>query len=490
MHRATPLSSSFRAFTGGGTRSAVDEIDDSKLMQEHSGNFMAGESRKGIEAPQNYGFTSVVMPAVKDALGKITDSAEAVISFMGGNRSFPVAGVMDDRRHRLFGLQPGDVGDVSHRARCTANALYRAMAFFSGAQDKTDRMQLVPPPQQQQQSGGGGAARRLAAARAGAAGGRQSGKQHEGQQAGSAKRTRPICFTPTRQNRMHGHRHQCDATRAAVSAAAASGRGSPSIKRSTEVVRLHSMTDDIKVYVRRQCYSAARMAHGHGQWPCCRASNAPRIFVDMGGGWQSSRADLMRETLKRASMLERASRRWRRAVASTVPDVRLVQDTRFPRYSVTIDWNLLGDGTLDDTQALATAVIVALGTNALADATELLPDPDSTDRAGWWGDYDADTIWNAWPIGAKLWLLRRSAIESVASRQGSTVARVLAYVRLAIQPFVDQRIASRFRRHRGARRQATHRHRIVIYRGPSPAIEMLYSVLWDEQQYATQTAHN
>ena len=131
-------------------------------------------------------------------------------------------------------------------------------------------------------------------------------------------------------------------------------------------------------------------------------------------------------------------------MASTVPDVRLVQDTRFPRYSVTIDWNLLGDGTLDDTQALATAVIVALGTNALADATELLPDPDSTDRAGWWGDYDADTIWNAWPIGAKLWLLRRSAIESVASRQGSTVARVLAYVRLAIQPFVDQQIASRF----------------------------------------------
>ena len=177
-------------------------------------------------------------------------------------------------------------------------------------------------------------------------------------------------------------------------------------------------------------------------------------------------------------------------MASSVPDVRLVQDTTFPRYSVTIDWNLLGDGTLDDTQALATAVIVALGTNALADATELLPDPDSTDRAGWWGDYDADTIWNAWPIGAKLWLLRRSAIESVASRQGSTVARVLAYVRLAIQPFVDQRIASRF--DASAERVDKQRidTRIVIYRGPSPAIEMLYSVLWDEQQYATQTAHN
>ena len=73
MHRATPLNSSFRAFSGGGTRSAIDTIDDSKLMQEMAGNFMNGESRKGVEAPQNYGFTSVVMPAIKDALGKIID---------------------------------------------------------------------------------------------------------------------------------------------------------------------------------------------------------------------------------------------------------------------------------------------------------------------------------------------------------------------------------------------------------------------------------
>jgi phage gp46-like protein len=176
--------------------------------------------------------------------------------------------------------------------------------------------------------------------------------------------------------------------------------------------------------------------------------------------------------------------------SSPVPDVRLVQNTAFPRYSVTIDWQLLDDGTLDDTQALATAIIVALGTNALADPTEELPDPDSTDRGGWWGDLEADTIWNAWPIGGKLWLLRRSAIESVNSRQGSTVARVLAYVKLALQPFVDQKIASRFVA--SAARVDTQRidTRIVIYRGPTPAIQLLYSVLWDEQQAATQTAHN
>ncbi len=177
-------------------------------------------------------------------------------------------------------------------------------------------------------------------------------------------------------------------------------------------------------------------------------------------------------------------------MTSTVPDVRLVQDARFPRYSVTIDWSLLGDGTLDDTQALATAVIVALGTDALADASDALPDPDSTDRAGWWGDLEADTIWNAWPIGSRLWLLRRSAIESVASRQGSTVARVLAYVNMTIQPFVDRRIASRFDAVAVRVDKQRIDTKITIYRGPSSAVELLYSVLWDEQQSATQTARS
>jgi phage gp46-like protein len=107
-----------------------------------------------------------------------------------------------------------------------------------------------------------------------------------------------------------------------------------------------------------------------------------------------------------------------------VPDIRLVQNNAFPKYSVTVDWSLLPDGTLDDRQALATAVIVALGTDALASEDDILPDPDSTDRAGWWGDMDADVIWNGWPIGSKLWLLRRSKITPAAAHEGSMLARV------------------------------------------------------------------
>jgi phage gp46-like protein len=83
-----------------------------------------------------------------------------------------------------------------------------------------------------------------------------------------------------------------------------------------------------------------------------------------------------------------------------MPDVRLIQSPEaFPKYQIPIDWLLLDDGTLDDSQALATAIIVALGTDRLAAPGDILPDPDSTDRAGWWGDMDAEELFNGWPIG-------------------------------------------------------------------------------------------
>jgi phage gp46-like protein len=162
-----------------------------------------------------------------------------------------------------------------------------------------------------------------------------------------------------------------------------------------------------------------------------------------------------------------------------VPDIRLVQNNVFPNYSVTVDWSLQPDGTLDDRQALATAIIVALGTNALAGDTDVLPDPDSTDRQGWWGDLDAQLIWNGWPIGSKLWLLRRSKITPAAARQGSTMAMVENYIKAAIQPFVDRKICSGFdvwtTRVSSQRIDAL----LSIYRGPLPDIELQYAVLWD-----------
>jgi phage gp46-like protein len=162
-----------------------------------------------------------------------------------------------------------------------------------------------------------------------------------------------------------------------------------------------------------------------------------------------------------------------------IPDIRLVQNNLFPKYSVTLDWQLRSDGTLDDTQALATSVCVALGTDALAGPDDPLPDPDSTDRCGWWGDLDAELIWNGWPIGSKLWLLRRAKINSASSRHGSTLVAVENYIRAAMQPFVDRRICNGFdvwaTRVDPQRIDALLR----IYRTPQPLIELRYAVLWD-----------
>ena len=163
-----------------------------------------------------------------------------------------------------------------------------------------------------------------------------------------------------------------------------------------------------------------------------------------------------------------------------MPDIRLVQNLAFPKYSVTIDWNLLDDGTLDTDQQLATAVIVALGTDALASREDLLPDPDSTDRAGWWGDLEAEQIWNGWPIGCKLWLLRRSKIEGAESERGPTVVRVEQYIRTAIQPFIDRRIASRM--HVDVERIGveTIGALVRLYRGPRLAVDLRYEILWED----------
>jgi phage gp46-like protein len=167
-------------------------------------------------------------------------------------------------------------------------------------------------------------------------------------------------------------------------------------------------------------------------------------------------------------------------VFARAPDVRIIQHDEFPAYSVTLDWQLLSDGTLDDTQALANAVIVALGTNSLAATDDLLPDPDSSDRMGWWGDMDADSLWGAWPIGCKLWLLTRSAILPAGARSGATQVWVERYIETAMQPFIDRKICSSFTvdtiQVDAQRIDAL----LTVYRGVRNAIQLRYQILWRE----------
>lgn len=166
-----------------------------------------------------------------------------------------------------------------------------------------------------------------------------------------------------------------------------------------------------------------------------------------------------------------------------MPDIRLIQDNLFPGsvgspHAVQIDWLLLNDGTLDQTQALATGVIVALGTDRLASRQDILPDPDSIDRAGWWGDLDAEEIWQGWPIGCRLWLLKRDKIVGSETPQGATVTRVEHYIREAIQPFLDLKIASHMEVEAERVSDQQINARIRLFRGPALAVDLRYQVLW------------
>src|SRR6516162_8143051 len=161
MHRQTPLNSALRGFFSGGSPSVVDQVDDTKLMHEGAGNFMANETRKAVQSPQNYGFTSVVFDAEKDAMGKIQASAETFTSFLGGNRSYPVNGNMDDRRHRMFQLEKGDTAMFRGRGDKQQFHMTQDGGFWTAPLDKTVRMHLLQQDSESnstQQQGGGGQA--------------------------------------------------------------------------------------------------------------------------------------------------------------------------------------------------------------------------------------------------------------------------------------------------------------------------------------------
>jgi phage gp46-like protein len=161
-------------------------------------------------------------------------------------------------------------------------------------------------------------------------------------------------------------------------------------------------------------------------------------------------------------------------------DIRFLQQLDFPAYAVELDWLMTDLNLIADGYDLQSAVIVALGTDALAPPNEALPDPDDTNRRGWWGDFEAEEIWNGWPVGSLLWLLHRTKITGFLSKEGSTVAKAEGWTREALEPFVRRRIASQVELE--GQQIGTDRIDIgvTIYRGPSEAIELLYSQLWDE----------
>jgi phage gp46-like protein len=157
-----------------------------------------------------------------------------------------------------------------------------------------------------------------------------------------------------------------------------------------------------------------------------------------------------------------------------MPDTIVVQS----RCAVTREWLLTPMDQRDPSLDLVDCVVIALGTDRLAQPDDELPEKGDTNRRGWWGDLDADAIRDGWPIGTRLWLLARSSITGAAARRGSTVARVETYIREALQPFKDKGVASRVsvlaERVGVERIDAT----ATLYRGPLPSIALRFSDLW------------
>jgi phage gp46-like protein len=159
-------------------------------------------------------------------------------------------------------------------------------------------------------------------------------------------------------------------------------------------------------------------------------------------------------------------------------DIRVINVTNLK--GIWADWLLKPDGSLDETEELVNIVKVALLTYALADPDDILPDPDSTDRCGWWGDLDAETIWDGWTIGAKIWLLKRAKITPAGAREGSTLARAEQYCRVALQPMIDKRLCTHIDVE--ATRGSIERINVLVrlYRGPQAQIELRFQNLWAE----------
>jgi len=162
-------------------------------------------------------------------------------------------------------------------------------------------------------------------------------------------------------------------------------------------------------------------------------------------------------------------------------DIRYLQLKDNLPYSVWLDFFMSPITKLiEDGKDLHTAFIIALGTDALADPSDKLPDLDSSDRMGWWADADAAEIWGGRPVGSRLWLLRRAKITSPVSADGGTVFRAQSFAREAIQPFEEHAIISSATV--DAERTGVNRIDVVVtaYRGPEPEIELRYSELWDD----------
>jgi phage gp46-like protein len=166
-----------------------------------------------------------------------------------------------------------------------------------------------------------------------------------------------------------------------------------------------------------------------------------------------------------------------------VTDIRLLYNNQSgtPGYGFA-DVRLVGSG-LDTTNDLATAVIVSLFTDRLADAADKLPQ-NETDRKGWWGDTYADNTGDL--IGSRLWLLFRTT----ANDRTPLIAK--SYILEALQWLIDDGVAGAIDARcfflPGATGAVTQRRLgsiVTIFRQGFAPLNMEFSWVWSQLGVAT-----
>ena len=97
-----------------------------------------------------------MLPAKKGKDGQIEESAEAFIGFQGGNRSFPVAYLMDDRRHRPMGLKPGENAQYDDIGQMTLMRRNGTYVLSLDSEDESQTQTGTPEQRAAAQAASGG----------------------------------------------------------------------------------------------------------------------------------------------------------------------------------------------------------------------------------------------------------------------------------------------------------------------------------------------
>lgn len=152
-------------------------------------------------------------------------------------------------------------------------------------------------------------------------------------------------------------------------------------------------------------------------------------------------------------------------------DIGIVWDNDF--FEGDVEYS---NGDLTNENGLKTAVLMSLFTDKRVSIEEALPDVNSNDRKGWWGDQAAQ---NGDIIGSKIWLLRRSkaTLENVIKMQ--------SYIKDCLQWMLDDGVAAKIdvavERIKRLDNSYTLFSLIKIYQSNGSIIEMKFDDLWKAQ---------